>query len=504
MILNRQFKTLLGASALLAFFNLASRLMGLIRDRILASRFGASDILDVYYISFQIPDFIFNLLAVGAISTAFIPLFIEYETKKGKESAWKLTSNFLNLLLVAVFAGVALLFILTPWLISIISPGFAPEKKDLAILFTRVMLISPLLFTVSIIAGSVLQATNRFLAFASAPLAYNAGIIIGAVILEPKFGPLGLAEGVVLGALLHLIVQFPSLRRTGFRWFKVFDFKDEGVRKMLKLILPRSFGLAAVQVNWTVLNALATTLGVGTVATLNFAFNLHFVPVALIGISVAVASFPTMSREALLNNNILVSRISRTLNGILILVIPLSFLFIYLREDVVRILLGSGLFGPSDIRTTADILGFFILGVFAQSAIPVLARTFYAIQNTIIPVLAGIISVAFNIFLAFWLLPEWGVLALPLSYALAGILNFIVLLWFLKRKMAGFSLSMIAVNFSKIVYVSMAMILVLTFVDVFVNFGTNLAGSLLKVLALSLLGALTFWIFSRMLGIKFH
>ena len=211
MILSRQSKTLLGASALLAFFNLASRLMGLVRDRVLASRFGASDILDVYYISFQIPDLIFNLLAIGAISTAFIPLFIEYETKRGKQEAWKLTSNFLNLLLVVLFAGVAVLFVLTPWLIDIVAPGFDEGKKYLATLFTRVMFASPLVFAFSIVAGSVLQASNRFLAFAMAPLAYNLGIIIGAVYFEPLFGPLGLAEGVVLGSLLHLAVQLPAL-----------------------------------------------------------------------------------------------------------------------------------------------------------------------------------------------------------------------------------------------------------------------------------------------------
>ncbi|MBI2064364.1 MAG: hypothetical protein HYT66_01495, partial [Candidatus Yanofskybacteria bacterium] len=231
MNLNRQSKTLLGASALLAFFNLASRLMGLVRDRILASRFGASDILDVYYISFQIPDLLFNLLAIGAVSTAFIPLFIEYETKKGKEDAWKLTSNFLNLLLAVLFIGVAILFVLTPWLIDIVAPGFDEGKSYMAILFTRVMLASPLVFALSMVAGSVLQASNRFLAFAAAPLAYNIGIIIGAVFLEPMFGPLGLAEGVVLGALLHLAVQLPALLKTGFRWVRIFDYKEEGTRR---------------------------------------------------------------------------------------------------------------------------------------------------------------------------------------------------------------------------------------------------------------------------------
>lgn len=475
--------------------------MGLVRDRILASRFGASDILDVYYISFQIPDLLFNLLAVGAVSTAFIPLFIEYETKKSKEEAWKLTSNFLHLLLAILFVGVAILFMLTPWLVDIIAPGFDEGKRYMATVFTRVMLLSPLLFAFSMVAGSVLQASNRFLAFSLAPLAYNLGIIIGAVFLEPAFGPLGLAEGVVLGALLHLAVQLPALFKSGFRWVKIFDYKEKGTRRILKLILPRSFGLAAAQMNWMILNGLATTLGVGTVSALNFALNLQYVPIALVGISAAVASFPTMSREAISDGKTFSSRVSRTLNNILLLVVPMSFLFFYLREDVVRILLGSGLFGPKDVGLTADILGFFIIGVFAQSIIPILARSFYATQNTRIPVLAGIISVGASIFLAFRLIDGWGVLALPLSYASMGILNCLILLTLLNRRLAGFSLSRLAVNFSKITYTSIIMVLVLTLVDVFVDFSVDFSGSLLRAAIFSLLGILTFWLFSRIIGL---
>ena len=252
---------------------------------------------------------------------------------------------------------------------------------------------------------------------------------------EPLFGPLGLAEGVVLGALLHLTVQFPALFKTGFRWFRIFDYKDEGTLRMLKLILPRSFGLAAVQVNWIVLNALATTLGIGTVTALNFAFNLQFVPVALVGISVAVASFPTMSREALEDRTAFAARIAKTIRGILLLIVPLSFIFWYAREYIVGILLGTGIFGARDVKLTADILGFFMLGVFAQSIIPILARSFYALQNTKIPVLAGLAAVLVNVILAFFLIESMDAMALPLSYALAGILNAAILGVMLKRKL---------------------------------------------------------------------
>ena len=306
----------------------------------------------------------------------------------------------------------------------------------MAILFTRVMFLSPLIFAVSIVTGSVLQASNRFLAFAAAPLAYNLGIIIGAVYFEPLFGPLGLAEGVVLGAFLHLLVQAPALLKTGLRWVKVFNYKDEGTRRVLKLMLPRSFGLAAAQMNWMILNALATTLGMGTVTALNFAFNLHYVPIALVGISAAVASFPTMSREALNDRTAFKSRIAKTIKAILLFIVPLSIIFWYFREYIVGILLGTGIFGARDVELTAEILGFFTLGVFAQSIIPIMARSFYAMQNTRIPVISGAVSMAASIFLAFSLTERLGATALPLSYSLAGILNAAILAALLRNKLS--------------------------------------------------------------------
>lgn len=493
--------SILGAGILLAFFNLASRVMGLVRDRILASRLGASDVLDVYYISFQIPDFIFNLLVIGAISSVFIPVFIEYESKKGLEQAWKLTSNFLNILTALLLVFVGSMFILAPFLLDLIAPGFSEEKRSMAVLFTRVMMFSPLIFGVSMIAGSVLQSLNRFLSFAMAPLAYNLGIIIGVLFLEPLFGPLGLAEGVVLGAVLHLAIQLPALKRTGFKWFWIFDTADEGLRKILKLIAPRSLGLAAVQINWIVLNSLATTLGIGVVSSLNFAYNLHFVPIALIGISMAIASFPVISKDALSGREVLSPRVFKILNQILFVIIPLSFIFAYMKNDIVAILLGAGMFGPKEIGMTAGLLGFFMIGVFAQSIIPVLARSFYAMQNTLIPVMASIISVAFNVFLAVSFIGETGKEILPISFSLAGILNMTILIYFLGVKIK-LDIRKLALNFVKIFYSSVMMLLVIILIDIPLDFSSDLAGSILQVGALSLAGMLTFLFFSSILGIK--
>lgn len=502
MMLTRQSKTLLGASAVLALLGLLSRVLGVLRDRILASRFGASDLLDVYYVSFNIPDFVFNLLVMGAVSSAFIPVFIEYQSrKKGEE--WNLVNNFFNILVVTMTATIGILLIITPWIIGLIAPGFSPDKKELAVLFTRVMLFSPIIFSVSVVAGSVLQVFHRFLAYALAPIMYNLGIIFGAVFLVPKFGPLGLAEGVVLGALLHLGVQLPALGGIGFKWKKVWNFGDVGIRKILKLMIPRTIGLAAVQINWIVLNAMATTISTGSVVILNLANNFQYLPISLVGISTAVASFPTLSREALEENKTAFGdRINKTLRQILFIVLPLSFLMIYLRTDLIRIILGSGLFASRDVELTGNVLGFFMLGVFAQSIIPLLARSFYAMQNTFVPVIASIFGVGVNILLAWYFSSSLGIYALPLAFSLAGIVNALILVISLKYKLKTLILKELGVYLIKIIYICVIMVLVMFLADIFINFDINFVGSLYQIISLSLIGTLTFGVFSSILMTK--
>lgn len=516
MILTRQSKTLLGASATLAFLGLFSRILGVLRDRILASHFGASNLLDVYYVSFDIPDFIFNLLVVGAVASAFIPVFIEYQQKSKENSdaehrsssraelsgEWNLANNFLNILAVIMAGTVGVIFIFTPWFIHLIVPGFSAEKKDLAVLFTRVMLFSPIIFSVSVVVGSILQVFQRFLAYSLAPIMYNLGIIFGAIYFVPWFGPLGLAEGVVLGALLHLLIQLPALRGTGFVWKKMWRWRDAGMRKILKLMIPRTIGVALVQINLIVLDALSSKISSGSVTIINLANNFQYLPISLVGISTAVASFPTLSRQALEEDKTaLGERINRILRQILFIILPLSFLMIYLRTDLVRVVLGSGLFGPRDVELTGNVLGFFMVGVFAQSIIPFLARSFYAMQNTLTPVVASIAGVAANILFA-WYFSVMGIFALPLAFSLAGILNALILIVALKYDLGTISLKELGSYLLKLLYVCVVMVLIMMFADLFINFDVNFLGSLYQIITLSLIGVLTFIIFSSTLKIN--
>jgi len=504
--LNGQSRTLVGASVTLAVFSLVSRFAGLIRDRILASKFGASDVLDVYYVSFNIPDFIFNLLVIGAVSSAFIPIFIEYQSKrKGEE--WKITSNFLNVLMVVVAATVAILFFFVPALINLITPGFTPEKKDLAVLFTRVMLFSPFIFSISVVVGSVLQVFHRFLIYSLAPVMYNIGIIIGALFLEPRFGPLGLAEGVVLGAFLHLAIQLPAAYRVGFRWQKIISFTGFGIKKIFYLMIPRAIGLGAMQINWIVLNAIATTISIGSVAVLNFANNLQYLPIALVGISVAIASFPTLSREALeKNKRDFTNRITATLRQILFIIIPLSFLVVYLREDIVGVVLGAGRFQVGDVNLTAQILGLFSIGIFAQSIIPFLSRSFYAMQDTKTPVISTLISIGVNIGLAFWFVSKGlGILGLPLAFGIAGVLNAFLLLVFISMKLELFNFWRTMEYLGKIILLSYIMILLVLGLDRFFIskiYSLNFWGALSHGAIIAIIGTLIFAGISSIFKIK--
>lgn len=489
------------ASILLAFFYLLSRVAGLLRDRVLAARFGASDLLDVYYISFNLPDLVFNLLVAGAISAAFIPVFIEYQSKKTGEE-WKLANNFLNSLLLLTVLLSAVLFVLAPAVISLLAPGFLGPKKDLAILFTRVMLVSPFIFSVSVVLGSLLQTYDRFLAFAMAPVMYNLGIILGAVVLEPVFGPLGLAEGVVLGSLLHLLIQVPSIWKTGWRWQGILDWGERGLRKIFRLALPRAMGLAAGHINWVILNAMATTAGLGAVTIFNLANNLQYLPIALVGISVAIASFPSLSREALQKDKKEFGRsVEKHLHQVVFWVVPFSVWLFFIREEAVRLILYSGNFSAVDARLTAKVLGFFLMGVVGQSLVPVLSRSFYAMHNTKTPTVIGLASVLLNTALAFYLMKfSWGLTGLALAFSVAGIFNAVLLLVYLKKHLADWPFSRFGIFLGKVLLATLAMSMALYGASVApVVVGGGLWLDLIRAAVFSFVALLTFLVFSRIL-----
>ena len=427
-LLNRQFKTIFGAGIVLASFNLLSKIIGLLRDRILAGSFGAGDTLDIYYTAFRIPDFIFNLIVIGAVSAAFIPVFIE-KYEKDKSGAWDLISNFLNFSLIIIALISVVLLIFTPQLMEYIAPGFDADNKEAAIALTRLMFLSPIIFAISTIVGSALQSLQKFMAYAIAPIFYNLGIIIGALVFAPMMDKayMGLGWGVVLGALMHLAVQFPALVNSGFHWRKVLNFKDSALRKIITLMIPRTIGLAALQINFIVINAIASTLAVGSITVFNFANHLQYLPIGFFGVSLATAAFPTFTRRALTDRARFVQNVSSAIRNITLMVLPVSIAMYFLRFWIVDIVLGVGNFSVSDITLTAEVLGIFSFSILAYSLILILSKAYFAVQNTRTPVIFSIVSIAVNIYLSFQF-AYLGVIGLAIAFSLAGNLNALLLL----------------------------------------------------------------------------
>ena len=477
--LNTKSKTIFSAASILAIAYLASRVLGLIRDRLLAGRFGAGDELDIYYAAFRLPDLVFSILIMGAISSAFIPVFAQH-FRKNKKEAWQLVSGVLNLAFLSLIVVAGILAIFAPQVISLIAPGFSGAKREMTILLTRIMFLSPIILGISSILSGVLQYFQRFLIYSLAPIMYNIGIILGILIFVPTQGLVGLAWGVVLGAFLHMLIQLPSVIYSGFSWKPVLGVCHKGVRKIVKLMIPRTIGLAGFQINFLVITAIASTLTSGSIAVFNLANNLQYVPIGIFGIAFATAVFPNLAKSFARKRKKTFSKdFSLTFSQILFLIIPLSALFFILRAQIVRVILGTGEFGWIDTRLTAAALGVFSLSIFAQGLVPLISRAFYALQNTRTPVLISLASILLNIcfsFLFVWILggsnvissllsgilklkglKEFAILGLPLAFSLASIINFAVLLKLFARKINWWQPKYILKSFSKIILATLLM-----------------------------------------------
>lgn len=503
-IINKLSTTITGGAIIIAVFSILSKLVGLYRDRLLASRLGAGEFLDIYYASFRLPDLVFNTLILGALTAAFIPVFIKY-LKKDKYEAELLSNAVLNLLLIIVGAISLIIIIFAPVIVPLIVPGFSEVNAELTARLTRIMFLSVIIFTFSNVLSGILNAYKRFFAFALAPVMYNIGIIIGILFLYPskKFGIDGLAWGVVLGSFLHFFIQLIAVYRTGWRYVPIISFSHPGVKKIIKLMLPRTFALGANQINQLVMTIIASTLAVGSVAVFNLANNLQSLNV--IGISFALSVFPVFSEAwADKNTNKLLNLFSFNTRRILFIMLPLSMLLFLLRAQVVRIILGAGLFDWQATINTAQTLGFFALSLFAQSLIPLFVRTFYAMEDTKTPVIISLLAVALNISLAFIFSDSLGVAGLALAFSLAAVFNLIVLLVWLKKRLVNLAIKPLLFSFTKIFFVSLASTglayLTLHFVGQIVNMRTFL-GVFIQASAALGVGIVSYLIFSLSLNL---
>jgi putative peptidoglycan lipid II flippase len=513
-ILNGQAKTITSAAVIIGAASLTSRLLGVIRDRVLASEFGVGDALDAYYAAFRLPDTVFNLIVLGALSAGFIPIFSDL-IDENKEKAWRFANNVLCILIVTLLVVCGILAIFTPWCMQFIAPGFEGEKYELTVLLTRIMFISPFLLGISSLFGGILQSFKRFFVYSLAPIFYNLGIIFGALVFTQFWGVSGLAVGVVLGALLHLLIQLPTAEYLGFRYMPYCKLRDPHMKHLFKIMIPRMLSLGVTQINLIVMTIIATLMAAGSLTIFNFATNLSQFPIGIFGISFAIAAFPTLCELARKKDTQdFVESFSNTIRQILFFIIPISALFIILRAQIVRVILGGGLFDWPATIATADALAVFSLSLFAQALIPLYVRAFFAYKNSHTPLYVGLVSVIVNIGLAYHFFtssyslfgyPVHSVTGLAMAFSISMILNFVLLWALLRIKLGSLNDGKVIWSTAKIVFATLIMGMVTQFMKFGVEpfFGTRtFVGVLLQGVISGLVGIAVFVVVGLLINMQ--
>jgi putative peptidoglycan lipid II flippase len=432
-------RTLATAGLVVSGMFLISRVLGWVRTFVIVDAFGVGRDLDIFNAAFRLPDLIFQLVAAGALSSALIPVVSGLLASDEESRAFRVVSTVTNVMLALLLALAVVAFFLAPVIVPAITPGFVPDpdKMTRTIELTRIMLLSPIFLAVGAVATSLLNARGRFAASAIAPIVYNIAIIGGALLLKPSLGVAGLAVSVVLGSLSHVLVQVPSILGLGYRYRLKVDIDDPQARRALTLMVPRAIGLGVTQITFIVATAIATDFGDGALSAYQLAFVLLQIPLGVIGVPLGVVMLPALSREAATGNVVgFAGLVSRALRLLLFVMLPIAGLGIVLAGDLVHLLFGGGRSSPATLDQTAATLVTFLLGLAAHALIAVLARAFYAQQDTRTPVAAGIVAVAFNTTLAIVLTKQAG-LGLPgigLAIAIGAWIEAILLLVLLKRR----------------------------------------------------------------------
>ncbi len=458
-LLDREVSGLHEAAYLLAIFAFLSQIFGLIRDRLLAHNFGAGVELDIYYAAFRIPDFIFiSVASIFSVSVLIPFLFEKFNISKdqGKDFASNIFSFFF---LFIVFVS-AIIYFLVPSISKLILPGITdPEAFNQLVKFTRILLLSPILLGLSNFLASITQMQRKFYAYAISPVLYNLGIIIGVIFLLPFLGLEGVIIGVIIGAILHLAVQLPAIISSNLMPKFRFVLNWNSIKRVVYLSIPRTIALSSNHIALIFFLALASLMTEGSISVFSLSFNLQSVPLSIIGVSYSVAAFPTLSRLYNVGDHpSFFKEILSTAKHVIFWSLPITVLFIVLRAQIVRTLLGSGEFSWSDTRLVAAALALFAVSVLAQSMIMLLVRGYYSASRTKKPLyinlFSSVLAIIFGFVLVYFyessvffqsfiesLLRVEGIagtkiLMLPLGYSLGMLFN-VIILWRIFEKDFG-------------------------------------------------------------------
>ena len=425
---------------------LTSRVLGLLRDQVLAWLFGAGNAMDAFYVAYRIPNLMRDLFAEGAMSAAFVPTFTRRLKQQGRAAAWQLGNQLINALLVVTGLLVLLGILYARPLTALIAGDYAavPGKLELTATLTRILL--PLLSLVAVAAAimGMLNSLNRFFIPALSPAMFNVGVILSAFLLVPFAPALGLhpiiaiAVGMLLGGLGQIALQVPALRREGYRYRPELNPSDSGLREILRLMGPGTLAGAAVQINLLVNTILAAGEGTGAVSWLSYAFRLMYVPIGLFGVSIATAILPAVSRHAAQNDPDGMRRtIGDALRMMLMLIVPALVGLMVLAEPIVQVIFERGSFAPADTAATAAALVFYTPGLLGYSAVRISVPCFYALKDSVTPTLISVVSVMLNLVLNLTLVQWMGYRGLALGTSIAAIVNAALLYILLNRRIGG-------------------------------------------------------------------
>ncbi len=418
---------------------LLSNVLGLIRDVITANRvgiaYGSIAPLDKFYAAFVLPDLLYNILIVGALSSAILPLLVKIDTEGDDAQFWKTYNTLLSTGLVVIVGGLILLYVVMPLIMSRLFPGFNAADIQSTTKLTQVMLLSPLFFTISQISTSALQAKRIFLAPALSPIVYNVAIIIGAILI-PRFGLSFLVVGVIAGAAGHFLVQLPSLLSRGWKFKFELGFKNPQIRHVLKVMLPRTIALTSTQLLLIAFFQIASKMTKGSITIYQLTDDLQTAPVLLLANSLAVAILPDFSRHFAKNELVQFEQlIAKAIRLLIFIFLPITVFLIIFRIPIMNLFIAIGHnISAGEISTAATTFGYFVVSLFFQGAVLILARAYFARGDTYRPTVYSVISLltAWVVALLLAQNSQMGVAGLALAFSIGSTLNAVLLWWNLR------------------------------------------------------------------------
>lgn len=445
---------------------MCSRILGLVREQVFAGLFGAGYTYDSFVVAFRIPNLLRDLFGEGALSAAFVTVFSAYDTNRSREETWRLASNVLTVILILLSVLTLLGIIFAGSIVSLLAPDFSliAGKTALTETLTRIMLPFLVFISLSAVVMGILNTKGHFFVPAIASSFFNLGSLIGGTSLAfilPHFNQpaiVGMAIGTLIGGLMQLGIQIPSLGKTGFRYRPTFDLSDPGLRRIFKLMIPATVGLSATQINIFINTNFASSCAEGSVSWLYYSFRLVQLPIGVFGVALSIAMLPVLAKQAAKKDiAAMKSTMVSSLTMVFALTLPATAGLIVLAEPIIRLIFEHGAFTARDTVATANTLALYSIGLFAYSANKVLVPAFYALDKTRYPVIASFIAIIVNIIIINLTIDRFQHLAIAFSTSCTMLLNFLFLMIVLYKNLHGFSLSYLGKGLLKILLATLAL-----------------------------------------------